>query len=235
MMNSANQSRKFLQGLPLYNFYVTNKSYNVTELQELGCPKVLFMDNGFDPCTHRPVKVDVGDRQRFGGSVGFIGQWEPDRAGSLRALAQAGVEVRVWGYTWERMRNIPANLVLENRPWWSDDYAKAICAFDINLCFLRKCNRDRQTTRSIEIPACGAFMLAERTDEHLQLFEEGKEAEFFSNEGELVEKARFYLDHPDARESIARRGYDRCVRDGYSYPERLQKVLESIVKPRYNS
>ena len=59
--------------------------------------------------------------------------------------------VRVWGYTWERMKNVPANLVLENRPFWAGDYAKAICAFDINLCFLRKCNRDKQTTRSIEM------------------------------------------------------------------------------------
>lgn len=233
MMNTANQSRHFLSGLPLYDFYVTNKSYNVSELKELGCREVLFMDNGFDPRTHRPVEIEPGERERFGGSVGFIGQWEPDRAGSLRSLAEAGVAVRVWGYTWERMRNVPENLVLENRPWWSDDYAKAICAFDINLCFLRKCNRDRQTTRSIEIPACGAFMLAERTDEHLRLFEEGKEAEFFSDERELLQKTRYYLDHPGERTTIAQRGYQRCVREGYSYPSRLQKVLESITKPSH--
>jgi spore maturation protein CgeB len=121
--------------------------------------------------------------------------------------------------------------VLENRPFWGDDYARAICAFDINLCFLRKCNRDRQTTRSIEIPACGAFMLAERTDEHLRLFEEGKEAEFFSTEGELLDKTRYYLEHGDSRRNIAARGIQRCVRDAYSYPERLQKVLAIIAKP----
>ncbi len=230
MMNHANQSRHFLRSLPFYDCYVTNKSYNVPELEVLGCPKVLFMDNGFDPLTHRPVDLVAGDRERFGGEVGFIGQWEPDRAGSLRALALAGLPVRVWGYTWERMRNVPANLTLENRPCWGDDYAKAICAFDVNLCFLRKCNRDRQTTRSIEIPACGAFMLAERTDEHLRLFEEGKEAEFFSDEHELLDKTRYYLDHADARRSIAQRGFQRCVRDAYSYPERLQKVLALIGK-----
>jgi spore maturation protein CgeB len=230
MMNGANQSRHFLHGLPLYDYYVTNKSYNVPELEALGCPKVLFMDNGYDPRTHHPAELGAGDRERYGGAVGFIGQWEPDRAGSLRELAQAGMRVRVWGYTWERMRQVPPNLILENRPWWSEDYAKAICAFDINLCFLRKCNRDRQTTRSIEIPACGAFMLAERTDEHLRLFEEGKEAEFFSDERELLEKARYYLEHAEERASIAQRGYQRCVRDAYSYPERLQKILASMGK-----
>ncbi len=231
MMNHANQSRHFLSSLPLYDCYVTNKSFNVPELEALGCPKVLFMDNGFDPLTHHRMELAVGERERFGGPVGFIGQWEPDRAGSLRALALAELPVRVWGYTWERMRNIPANLVLENRPCWGEDYAKAICSFDINLCFLRKCNRDRQTTRSIEIPACGAFMLAERTDEHLRLFEEGKEADYFSDERELLDKTRYYIEHSDERKSIAQRGFQRCMRDAYSYPERLQKILALIGKP----
>jgi len=119
-------------------------------------------------------------------------------------------------------------LILENQPLWGDDYAKALSAFDINLCFLRKCNRDLQTTRSIEIPACGAFMLGERTPEHLRLFEEGKEAEFFSNERELMDKCRYYLEHPEDRLKIAQNGYLRCQRGGYCYQERLQNVLASI-------
>ncbi|MEI7939559.1 MAG: glycosyltransferase [Verrucomicrobiota bacterium] len=230
MMNPANQSRRFLSGLPLYDWYITNKTYNVAELKALGCPRVVFMDNGFDPATHRPVPGSTDERKRLGGPVGFIGQWEPDRASSLRSLARAGVPVRVWGYTWERMRDVPPGLTLENQPVWSDDYAKAICGFDINLCFLRKVNRDRQTTRSLEIPACGGFMLAERTDEHLRLFEEGKEAEFFSDDAELLQKTRYFLEHPEQRLKIAQAGYERCLRSGYSYPERLRKVLATILK-----
>ncbi len=228
MMNRANQSRHFLRGLPLYDFFVSTKSYNVSELQGLGCPKVLFMENAYDPHTHRPMSVDANDRHNLGGEVGFIGQWEPERAESLRKLALAGIPVRVWGYTWERMKNVPSGLMLENRPLWGDDYARAICAFDINLCFLRKCNRDVQTTRTMEIPACGGFMLAEHSKEHERLFAGTKEAEFFMDDQELICKTRYYLDHPEERQLIAAKGLERCQRDGYSYKERLARVLDQI-------
>ena len=230
MSNPANQSHHFLAGLPLYDCFVTNKSFNVAELKDMGCAQVLFVDNGFDPATHRPMDLTPETRRRLGGPVGFIGQWEPERANSLRLLARAGMPVRVWGYTWERMRDIPPTLTLENRPLWGDDYARALCAFDINLCFLRKCNRDRQTTRSIEIPACGAFMLAERTDEHLQLFAEGAEAEFFSDDQELLQKVRHYLAHPEERFRVARQGLQRCLQSAYSYRERLRDVLLRLRK-----
>jgi len=230
MFGRHNQSRQFLDSLSLYDCYFTTKSYGVDELKLLGCKCVHFLGNAYDPKTHRPILMTDSERKVFGGSVGFIGAWENDRARSIVHLAQSGIVVRVWGDGWERCQQKHANLRLEYKSIWAADYAKGICSFDINLCFLRKINRDLQTQRSIEIPACGAFMLAERTSEHQLLFSEGVEADFFDSDDELFQKIIFYLEHPDIRKQIARSGRDRTITGGYSYADRMNQILEIVFK-----
>jgi len=223
-----NQSPYFLECLPLYDVFVTTKSYGVAELHALGCPRVEFCGNAYDSATHRPIPVDENDSKRFGGPVGFIGAYEVERARSMLRLASAGIPVRIWGPGWERCRFRNPNLRIERATLIGDDYARAICSFDVNLGFLRKINRDLQTQRSIEIPACGGFMLAERTNEHIALFEEGIEAEYFGSDEELIEKTRYYLNREDQRKRIAKSGRERCLRDGYSNKERLADILARI-------
>lgn len=224
-----NQSKKFLAGLPYYDWYCTTKTYNVQELKDLGCPRVMFTGNAYDPDTHRPIELSVEEKQMFGGPVGFIGGYEEQRAEFISFLAENGIPVSVWGNGWAengRLKN--PNLTIKGPSIYGDDYARAICSFDICLGFLRKANRDLQTTRSMEIPACGAFMLAERTNEHMGLFEEGKEAEFFGTDEELLAKVKYYLEHEKERLRIALAGRERCLKNGYSYRERLKEILVKI-------
>ena len=230
MAGRHNQSRDFLGHLGAYDCFITTKSYNLSELKDLGCPRVLFVGNAFDPHTHRPVPISVEEKRTLGGPIGFIGAFERARAESILFLNRMGLGTRVYGPGWKKLREQHSHIRIENKEVFGDEYARAICAFDINLCFLRKLNRDLQTTRSLEIPACGAFMLAERTSEHLELFEEGKEAEFFASDEELTEKARFYLAHAEVRRRIAAAGYQRCLKSGYSNQERLKGLLQKVME-----
>ena len=228
MMNPDNQTAAYLSSIPQYDLHVTTKSYNVPELTERGARDAMFVDNAYDPATHRPLPLSAEEKQRYEAEVGFIGGFEEERAREMAHLAENGVPVTVRGYQWDQLPDRPSALRVVNRRVDGDEYAKAICGTKINLGFLRKINRDLQTTRSIEIPACGAFLLAERTEEHLGLFKEGEEAEFFSTREELLQKCRYYLEHDEKRERIAGAGRARCVGDDYSNAGRLRQVLNRL-------
>ncbi len=228
MMNRNMSSSYFRRTLPLYDMFFTTKTYNVAELQDLGCHRVIFSPNAYDPATHRPLA------RTGGGScvdVGFIGTYEPDRANLLASLARSGVPVVIRGNLWGPMKRLGIPGVTFMPAVIEDNYAEAIGATRINLAFLRKSNRDLQTTRSVEIPACGGFMLAERTAEHQGLFAEGVEAAYFEGTEELIAKTKHYLAHEEERARIADAGRARCLRDDYSYAGRLRAALEEAGFP----
>jgi len=227
--------RLFLKSIPEYDLHFVARDVNIEEFKKAGARKVVRHHWAFDRSLHHPREVTPETRQRFGGPIGFIGDWEVQREKPLRFLADHGHQVRIWGTNWERRLEHPhrlehPQLKIEGQPLWGENYAQALCSFDINLNFLRRVNRDLSTTRSIEIPACGAFMLAERTDEHLALFEEGKEAEFFSSDDEMLDKTRYYLSHPDIRRRIGVEGLARCHRSGYSNHDRLGWMLQKMME-----
>lgn len=230
MTQRHNQSADFLASLPFYDAYITTKSYAINDLKKLGAKRVYFVNNAFEPSFHFPRNISNKDKVNLGGEIGFVGMWEADRASVILYLAEKGLDIRVWGAgKWLQYKNKFPNLRIEDKGLFSEEYSRALGAFKINLCFLRKMNFDQQTTRSIEIPASGGFMLAERTSEHQNLFEEGVEAEFFCSNEELYQKCIFYLNNDVTREGIRLAGYNKCLIAGYSNKETLQKILNVIL------
>lgn len=232
MYQKFNQTKQWIQSIPLYDLLITTKSFNVDEMLIMGAKRVEFINNGYDPTVHRPKKVSKQDKKKFGSDIGFVGSWEQERLLSMLTLADSGLQVKWWGgeFSGKKFFSNSRNLIYQNTTLWGDEYSTAINAFKISLCFLRKINRDLQTTRTMEIPACGGFMLAERTKEHLELFEEAKEAEYFSNNEELIDKTKFYLLNPSIRKKIAKAGRERCQKSNYSYDSIMLNIISKLDK-----
>jgi len=228
MINPDNQSSQYLESIPLYDFHITTKSYNVREMQALGAKQVVFVNNAFDPIEHTPSDCN------YKYDVGFVGTYENDRAEVIYELARSGYNISVWG-NWpskwsNKLRSV--GVCIHVGEVLGEHYSAAISKCRINLCFLRKINRDLQTTRSIEIPAMKGFMLAERSNEHLSLFLEGHEADFFSTKEELKLKIDKYLSDDSLREEVAKNGFQRCYKSEYSNDNMLDKCLNNILKNR---
>lgn len=242
------------EGMAIFDYVVTCKRYELDEYKRT-CRQVIYMPLGFAEAVHRPVSpTDTKKRRAFSSDVGFLGGWEPRREELLAAIAQTGCDLKIWGYAWDhlvdgkwsprrymRLKNLAGDEpfkigcneqlanALQGNEVYGDDYAFALSGARINVGFLRHTWPDQHTTRTFEIPACASLMLADRTEEHQEFFEEGREADFFSSKEELVDKVGFYLANEAVREKVARAGYDRCYRARYSYRARVSEVLKQLV------
>lgn len=231
MMNPRLGSVWIDRALPLFDLWVTTKSFNARteEMPSRGVRRVLFVDNSYDPAIHRRLNLTADERAAFVADVAFVGTYEKPRAASLLRLADAGVTVRVWGNGWTGLAGAHPRLLVEGRPIYDDDYARVIGASRINLAFLRKANRDLQTCRTVEIPACGGFMLHERSAEAERLFRPDQEAGYFGDDDDLVSACRVWLANEQRRQVVAEAGWQRA-QQGHAHIDRLRTVLAALAR-----
>jgi len=218
--------RHYVKSIPYYDIHFTSNRFNIPELYELGAKKACFLELGYDHHLYRPVEVRDDD---FKSDLFFIGHWEPATEDYIVALVKAGLPVSVRGAGWHKARNKKTlQSVLESGPMCEEAYVKALCNGKIGLGIVSKWNRNQTAGRVFDIPACGVFLLAVRNPAMQDLYQEGVEAEFFSSAQELVQKARFYLEHEEERKRIALAGHRRCISSKYSWKDRVEEMLVEI-------
>ena len=234
-----------------FDVHVYCKSYERKDYEMLGKP-LIYMPLGYCDEMHRPLP---SHDPRWGCAVGFLGGWEPRREQMLHRVVAAGMDLKIWGGYWQFLGDgkwsVRRHVILKQlagrdafhihcddqlaAAWqggevYDDDYARALTGSRIGLGFLRKVCPDQHTTRTFEIPACASMLVADRTDEHRTFFEEGREAEFFSSDDELIDKLTFYCSNDGARERIAAAGHQRCITGRYAYVHRLAAALETLAR-----
>lgn len=229
MFAKHNRSIHFASSLPFIDLVVTQKSYNCrpNELPSLGAERILFQNKAFSPSVHKDYKAsDVNLTNAH--DVLFIGFAEAERFYFMNLLAQRGIIIDVYGSGWEKPKfrdHAHENLRLHFVNLLGESYGAAISNSKITLGFLRKQNRDLQTSRSVEVPACGGFLLAERTLEQQRMFPEGQYAEYFDDIDEAYEKITFYLENEKEREKIAANGFTKSREGKFSYRDRMEEII----------
>ena len=219
--------RLYLEAVPHYDLLAVVRSVNVSEAYARGAKKVLRVFMAVDELDG-PREITSQDRRRFPHEVLFIGTWMPERGSFLRELMQADVPLAMYGNSWQKAPEWPQlHAVWQGPAIYGDDYLKAIQLAKISLGLLSKGNRDLHTTRTFEIPYCGGLLCAERTDEHLQLYQEDVEAVYWIDVKECIEKCRYLLNNDKMRQEIAENGRRRCLRNGIFNEPTLAKMMEA--------
>jgi spore maturation protein CgeB len=240
----------------VYDVLIVTKRYELDEYRKHASGSVMYSPLGYDPVGHAPPAERVANPREkvvfVGGweprrerllsaaseTTSDVAVWgygwniaQRSRLNPLRALRLGrltpGRSVYL-GTPPQRLASAVRSGEGSNGEIYEDRYAGVVAGSQIALGFLRELNPDQHTTRSFEIPAIGGFMLADRTEDHCEFFEEGKEAEYFASDDEFRDKVRYYLANEEARERIAKAGHERCMTSGYSYEDRIRTVMSEL-------
>jgi spore maturation protein CgeB len=226
--------RHFVGALPHYDHVFAYRAKNLDDYVRVGvsAEKTSLLRSYYVAARNYPTPLD----ETLRADVTFVGHFEPDgRDAALLALLRAGVRVRLCGTLWEQSplyAELLAALGVDTiRPLYGAEYNLALNAARIGLVFLSKLNHDTYTRRCFEIPATGACMVSEYTDDLARnLFTPDEEAVYFKNTEELVDKVQHLLANPEVCARIGAAGRARLLADGHEVTDRARQVLAQFDK-----
>ena len=226
--NRADNSRELVKSIPLYDLYVCTKKDIMSDVRRAGCANVEYVRFGYKPEVHFPeAPATDEERDRFACDVMFVGGRDAHRVKYFETLVRAMPDVKLllYGAYWERDRAL--------RPYArgfavARDYRLAVGGAKIAVNLVRRANRDDHVMRTFEIPACGAFMLTERSSTHEELFREDHEAAFFGSPNEFVAKVSSYLGRDQDRAGVAAAGHRKITQGRHTYGDRLAEIIDLV-------
>ena len=223
--------RLYMKDIPLYDLHVVQRDKNIADFRARGARDVIKIQTAYEPTIHFPPPEGWSDANRDR-EVSFIGTPYDDRAEVLTKLSQEfGVTISGSRPIWQRALTPPAFAKLfREGELYQQQYREAIWRSKINLSFITHSNQDEFVHKSFEIAGCGGFLLAERSQGHLDRFREDEEAVFFTGYDELAAKIRHYLPDEAARARIAAAGRARALRDGYHNDRQVGLIVDRIME-----
>jgi hypothetical protein len=205
--SSRNFEEVVKQGQQADIMYLTNRG-EIPVYQERGV-NARFMTGGCDPTAHR--MTDNTD-PFFQSDVAFIGKPNtPERAEFMQILAKK-FDLKLWGSGWERF-----GLSVAAPDVYASEYRKICAGAKIILGWNIDPTIDLYfSNRTWYTLGCGGFLLTAYTPSLEEIFDRGKELDWFESVGECCDKIEYYLQHDQVRRKIASAGY-QLAHNEYSY------------------
>jgi hypothetical protein len=180
----------------------------------------------FDPRVRRRLgEVEVKQDVVFAGSLAGP-QWRA--AGPILESAAQRLPIDFYGF---RTDLLPADSPIRTSyrgEAWGLDFYRVLASARIGLNRHGEVAEGRAANmRLYEATGVGTFLLTdERSDLH-DLFEPGRELVTYADADDLVEQARYYLEHEDERSAISRAGQERTLRE-HTWEHRMTQVVDIL-------
>ena len=227
------QEKEIRQSIAAYNCIFTTKSFHLKDQRLVSMLNdIRLVRHGYDPAVHRILELDSVSRRRYVCDISFVGAWSSKKEKVLTQIITKfpDLDIKIWGPGWERSGAVTA-AHWQGRAIRGDELVIQYSSAKINLGILSDAKSDTSsgdqvTTRTWHIPACGGFLLHEKSDELSNYFKLGTEVTTYESVEDLVQKIQLYIDKDDLRMSIARAGHKRCMESGYNYELTVRKILD---------
>lgn len=228
--NRHHHTPTFLNALPAYDHVFTPRRANMGDIRSLLGPQVHYLPFAYAPEIHYPppLTASVTDAGKWQSDVLFVGGADEDRAETVRALIARGLRPSLWGGYWDRFP--------EFRPYahghaGPDELRHLVSFASVNLCVVRRANRDGHSMRTFELAAIGGCLAVEDTGEQREIFgAEGECVSYFADHDSLAAVCRRLLSQPDERDRLRTAVRERVTMGGHhTYAARLRAVREACL------
>lgn len=217
------KSRLFYDSIPLYDYVITTKSFEIDEFIRIigDKDKVLYVTQGFDKNLHRPI---VEWEKKNG--IAFIGHYEKDRMETIEKLLQNRIDITLAGIGWSKFVKLHAtdHLIYLGPGVFGNDYVKAISSSLYAWGSVSKWIPEKHTTRTFEIPACKTALLTERNSE-IESFYSDDEVIFYEDIEDLIKKVEYYNSHKDKLKCLIEKGFKKVQSGGFDYESIIRNLL----------
>ncbi len=216
----------FMKGLGLYHHIFTPRHANEPELHGLRGPAIHYLRFAYAPEIHfPPPPMSEEEKARWRSGLLFIGGADAERLAIMQGIAGQGLDLSLWGAYWSRDPKLKAVAHGHAGP---EEFRRLVSCAAVNLCLVRRNNRDGHSMRTFELPAVGGCMLVESTPDHQSLFgPEGECVRYFNSMEELHQQARALLAAPQEQARLASAVHQRICNEGrHTYADRLRSILE---------
>lgn len=159
--------------------------------------------------------------------VAINSKWTQDRR--VRALlAIEEFKPHIFGdKEWKKL--LPPSFYFHSEVNYHKELPEIYRITEINLNISNVQLRNSVNQRVFDVCACGSFLLTDRSLAVQQFLVSGESIETFESCNELRKKVGYFLNHPEEREDIARKG-GKAILEKHTYMHRFKEILSLLKK-----
>jgi spore maturation protein CgeB len=217
-------NKNVTDSIPLFDLHVTYDKKIAEELSKRYQVKTACVPFGFDVSDEL---LHACEREQEIIKVCFLGNPDQARADFLNQLAEAGINIDVYGSNWNRFK-LHEN-ISDKGPVYGQAFWKVLRKYRLQLNFMRPHNPDSHNMRTFEVAGIGGIGLFPATTDHKAFFEDNVEIFLYNNMHECIAKAKHILSLPEHEAlTVRNKVRSRCLNSHYTYKHRTLQLLSYL-------